>query len=61
VSVALAADVAQHSSGLLVNEIGISRKAALATLHRLADLGILTEYGIVKNNTPGQPASLYVV
>lgn len=48
------------TSQMLVNEIGISRKAALATLHRLADLGILTEYGTVKSDTSGQPASLYV-
>lgn len=48
------------TSQTLVNGIGISRKAALATLHRLADVGILTEYGTVKSDTPGQPASLYV-
>ena len=48
------------TSGILANELGISRKAALATLHRLARVGILTEQGTVKREKAGQPASLFV-
>jgi Fic family protein len=48
------------TSQTLVDELGITRKAALSTLHRLADAGILTEYGTVPRETAGQPASLYV-
>jgi Fic family protein len=45
---------------ILERELGISRKAAGATLHRLADAGILTEYGTVPPAGAGQPAALYV-
>jgi Fic family protein len=44
----------------LERELGISRKAAGATLRRLADVGILTEYGNVPPAGAGQPAALYV-
>jgi Fic family protein len=45
---------------ILENELGISRKAAGATLRRLADSGILTEHGTVPPAGAGQPAALYV-
>ena len=48
------------TSQMLADELGISRKAALATLHRLSRLGILTEHGTVKRVSPGQPAALFV-
>ncbi|HZU80345.1 MAG TPA: hypothetical protein VE991_10560, partial [Acidimicrobiales bacterium] len=48
------------TSNTLVSELGLSRKAALATLRRLTDLGILTAYGTARTGTSGQPASLYV-
>jgi predicted ArsR family transcriptional regulator len=48
------------TSRILADELGISRKAALATLHRLSRVGILIEYGTVKRETSGQPASLFV-
>lgn len=43
-----------------MNELGISRTAALATLHRLTELGILTAYGPVRRPSAGQPPSLFV-
>jgi hypothetical protein len=48
------------TSQILADELGISRKAALDTLHRLSRVGILIEHGTVKRETPGQPASLFV-
>lgn len=48
------------TSRMLADELGISRKAALATLHRLSRVGILVEHGTVRRETPGQPASLFV-
>jgi Fic family protein len=48
------------TSQTLVDELGISRKASLATLHRLARAGILTEFGTLRRQTAGQPATLYV-
>jgi hypothetical protein len=48
------------TSRILAGELEISRKAALATLHRLAQVGILTEHGTVSRPTSGQPASLFV-
>lgn len=45
---------------ILERELGISRKAAGATLRRLADAGILTESGTVPPLGAGQPAALYV-
>lgn len=48
------------TSRILADELEISRKASLATLHRLVQVGILTEYGTVSQEGPGQPASLFV-
>jgi Fic family protein len=48
------------TSRILADELGISRKAALATLDYLSRVGILVEHGTVKRQTPGQPASLFV-
>jgi hypothetical protein len=48
------------TSQKLVDELGITRKASLATLHRLARARILTEYGTLPRQTAGQPATLYV-
>jgi Fic family protein len=48
------------TSRILSDELGISRKASLATLHRLVVVGILTEHGTVSRATAGQPASLFV-
>ncbi|HEY1651949.1 MAG TPA: Fic family protein [Acidimicrobiales bacterium] len=45
---------------ILERELGISRKAGGETLRRLADVGILTEYGTVPPAGAGQPAALYV-
>lgn len=48
------------TSPVLERELGISRKAAGATLRRLADAEILTEYGTAAPTAAGQPARLYV-
>jgi Fic family protein len=48
------------TSQILADELQISRKASLATLHRLVDVGILTERGTVLRKTSGQPAILFV-
>jgi hypothetical protein len=48
------------TSRILSDELGISRKASLATLHRLVAVGILTEHGTISRATAGQPASLFV-
>lgn len=48
------------TSHTLVDELGLSRKAALANLNRLADAGILTEYGTLRRDGAGKPAALYV-
>jgi hypothetical protein len=48
------------TSQTLIDGLGISRKASLATLDRLAGAGILTEYGTVRRETAGQPSALYV-
>jgi len=48
------------TSRILADELEISRKASLATLHRLVHVGILTEQGTISRETSGQPASLFV-
>ncbi len=48
------------TSQILANELVISRKASLATLHHLVRVRILTEHGTVSREKPGQPASLFV-
>lgn len=48
------------TSPTLVDELGLSRKAALANLKRLAGAGILTEYETLRHDGPGKPAALYV-
>jgi len=48
------------TSTLLSDELGISAKAALATLDRLTAVGILERHGTQKRGSPGQPATLYV-
>jgi Fic family protein len=48
------------TSQILANELGISRKAALATLHRLVEAEILDEWGTLSLETSGQPALLFV-
>jgi Fic family protein len=48
------------TSQTLTTELGISRKASLATLRRLVQIGILTAYGTLKRQTAGQPAALFV-
>jgi Fic family protein len=48
------------TSRILADELGISLKASLATLHRLVLVGILTEQGTVSRATSGQPATLFV-
>jgi Fic family protein len=48
------------TSRILSEELGISRKASLATLHRLVSIGVLTEQGTIASGTSGQPASLFV-
>lgn len=48
------------TSQVLVDELGITRKASLATLRRLVDVGILTPYGTARRSTSGQPAGLFV-
>lgn len=45
---------------ILERELGVSRRVAGATLRRLADAGVLTEYGTVAPAGVGQPAALYV-
>jgi Fic family protein len=47
------------TSPILANELQISRKAALATLHRLVQVGILIEQGTISRETSGQPAALF--
>ena len=48
------------TSRILSDELVISRKAALATLHRLVQAGILAEQGKAVRQSSGQPASLFV-
>jgi Fic family protein len=48
------------TSRILSDELTISRKASLATLHRLVRVGILTEQGTISRETSGQPAALFV-
>ncbi|MDE3031859.1 MAG: Fic family protein [Acidobacteriota bacterium] len=48
------------TSAVLGDELGISRKAALATLERLAAVGILERRGARATGAPGQPAALFV-
>lgn len=48
------------TSQVLVEELGLSRKAALASLYRLAEAGILTAQGTVRRSGSGKPAVLYV-
>ncbi|MHB1209420.1 MAG: Fic family protein [Acidimicrobiales bacterium] len=47
------------TSQVLVDELAISRKASLATLHRLVESGILVEHGTLSRRTSGQPALLF--
>lgn len=48
------------TSRTLADELGISRKASLATLHRFVNVGILTEHGTISRQTSGQPTKLFV-
>ena len=48
------------TSPVLADELGISRKAAVATLQRLAAVGILERHGTLSRDAPGQPAALFV-
>lgn len=48
------------TSRILSDELAISRKASLATLHRLVKTGVLTEQGTLSRRSAGQPASLFV-
>lgn len=48
------------TSAILSENLDISRKASLATLHRLVQVGILTEQGTVSSKRSGQPAALFV-
>jgi Fic family protein len=48
------------TSQILADELQISRKASLATLHRLVQVGVLTKQGTVFRDSPGQPATLFV-
>ena len=48
------------TSPVLADELGISRKAATATLNRLAEVGILEKRGTLNRAMPGQPAALFV-
>lgn len=48
------------TSQILSDELAISRKASIATLHRLVSAGVLTEQGRLSRHGPGQPASLFV-
>jgi Fic family protein len=45
---------------ILERELGISRRVAGASLRRLAEVNVLTEYGTVAPTGVGQPAALYV-
>lgn len=48
------------TSPVLADELGITRKAAMATLHRLVEAGILEKWGTLNRAVPGQPAALFV-
>ncbi|HMK98588.1 MAG TPA: Fic family protein [Acidimicrobiales bacterium] len=48
------------TSQVLVDELGLSRKTAVATLRRLSGAGIVTESGTVRRDEAGKPAVLYV-
>ena len=48
------------TSTIVSDALGISTKASLATLRRLADLGIVTEHGTLRRAGPGQPQVLFV-
>lgn len=48
------------TSSIVVNELRISRKAALATLERLSGVGILMPYGSAHLGRRGKPSLLYV-
>ncbi len=48
------------TSSVLVDELGVSTKAALDALRTLADAGVLTEQGTAARSSRGQPARLYV-
>jgi Fic family protein len=48
------------TSRTLTDELLISNRTALATLRRLAQTAILTEYGTVHSGGAGQPAALFV-
>ena len=45
---------------VLADELGVSRKTALVTLHRLTAEGILERHGTRNRAAPGQPAALFV-
>lgn len=47
------------TSAILSENLDISRKASLATLHRLVRAGILTAQGTVSRQKSGQPALLF--
>ncbi len=48
------------TSSVLVDELGVSTKAALDALRTLADAGVLDERGTAPSVSRGQPARLYV-
>jgi len=48
------------TSPVLADELGITRKAAMATLHRLVEAGILEKQGTLARAVPGQPAAFFV-
>ena len=48
------------TSRVLAEELAITPKSALATLHRLVEVGVLSESGTLRRTGPGQPAGLFV-
>ncbi len=48
------------TSRVLAEQLGITPKSALATLHRLVNVGVLSEHGTLRRTGPGQPAGLFV-
>lgn len=48
------------TSPVVVAELGVTPKAAVAALDLLSELGVLQEHGTVTPTGPGRPAGLYV-
>jgi Fic family protein len=48
------------TSRIISEELSVSRKTAIATLQRLADMGVLKEYGSVNNSGRGPHSRLFV-